>query len=228
MKLKDSTLNILKNFALINQGLVVNKDKAVYTKTVDNSLLARCEFDELTEAFAIYDIAGYLSSLSLFDSPDIKFHTKYMGISDSHQKAKKHYSSIDVIDYPEDEQIEIIEGISAGSTVDFILSGEQLAKIVKASAVMKCDTLSFVSDGQFIKAGLSDSTNTTADTFEIDLGLCESEFNVELYVNQLKCLPASYEISILEDRELPDGNLITLVLFYNETLKLTYWIATAV
>lgn len=217
MKLSNSTLNILKNFALINQGIVVNKDKPVYTKTVSNSLLARCQFEDLNETFALYDISGYLSTLSLFESPDIKFNDNNMTISDGTMSVKRHYSSIDVIDYPEDDQITAIEGMTENVITDFVLSGEQLSKITKASAIMKFDTLSFISNGSDVKATLSDSTNCTADTFELDLGMCEREFEVKLFVENLKCLPASYEMSILDN----------LVMFYNDTLKLTYWLANA-
>ena len=217
MKLSNSTMNILKNFAIINQGIVVNKDKPVYTKTVANSLLAKCSFTDLNETFALYDISGYLQTLSLFDSPDIKFNDKNMTISDGSMSVKRHYSSIDVIDYPDDEQISKIEELTDNVSVDFVLSGDQLSKITKASQVMKFDILTFVSDGSLIKAKLSDSTNCTADTFELDLGVCEREFNVNIFVDNLKCLPATYEISVV-------GNLIML---YNDSLDLTYWIVTA-
>lgn len=217
MKLSNATLNILKNFALINQGIVFNQNKPVYTKTVSNSLLARVQLEDLNETFALYDISGYLQTLSLFESPDIKFNNKNMTISDGVMSVKKHYSSIDVIDYPEDDQISGIENITKNAIVDFVLSGEQLAKITKASAIMKFDTLSFVSNGETIKAKLSDSSNCTADTFELDLGMCERAFEVKLFVDNLKCLPASYSISVLD----------SLVMFHNDTLKLTYWLANA-
>ncbi len=220
MKLSTATLNVLKNFATINQGLVVNKDAPVYTKTVSNSLLAKCSFEDLKETFAIYDISGYLQTLSLFDDPDIKFNDNNMTISDGIQSVKRHYSSIDVIDYPEDDQITTIEGMTKDSKVDFVMSGEQLSKILKASAVMKFDTLTLVSTGeinQTIKAKLSDSSNCTADTFELDLGLCETQINVKLFVENIKVLPASYDITVLDN----------LVMFNNDALNLTYWLANA-
>jgi len=106
------------------------------------------------------------------------------------------------------------------SKVDFVMSGEQLSKILKASAVMKFDTLTLVSTGeinQTIKAKLSDSSNCTADTFELDLGLCETQINVKLFVENIKVLPASYDITVLDN----------LVMFNNDALNLTYWLANA-
>jgi len=217
MKLTTATLNVLKNFATINQGIVVNKDQPVYTKTVSNSLLAKVSFDDLNENFALYDISGYLQTLSLFDDPDIKFNDNNMTISDGIQSVKRHYSSIDVIDYPEAEQIKKIESMTENAITDFVLSGEQLSKILKASAVMKFDTLTLESTGETIKAKLSDSSNCTADTFELDLGLCERAFEVKLFVENIKVLPVSYNISVLDN----------LVCFNNETLKLSYWLANA-
>lgn len=215
MKLSNSTLNILKNFALINQGIVLNKDQATYTKTVDNSLLAKVQFEDLNETFALYDITGYLATLSLFESPDIKFNDNNMTISDGIMSVKKHYSSIDVIDYPEDEQINSVESITENAVVDFVLSGEQLAKIIKASAIMKFNVVTFKSDGKSAQATLSDSTNCTGDTFELDLGLCEREFSVDLFVDNVRCMPASYSVSVLDE----------LVFLQNETLNLSYWLA---
>jgi len=217
MKLTSATLNVLKNFATINQGIVVNKDKPVYTKTVSNTLLAKCVFSDLNETFAMYDISTYLQTLSLFDDPDIQFNDDNMLISDGIQKTIRHYSSIDVVDYPEDEQIESIESLTKDSITDFVLSGEQLSKILKASAVMRFDTLEFTSNGKTIEVKLSDSSNCTADTYEMDLGLCEREFEVKLFVDNVKVLPASYNVSVYDN----------LVCFKNETLSLTYWLAKA-
>lgn len=217
MKLTTATINILKNYATINQGMVVNKDQPVYTKTVSNSLLARCVFSDLNETFALYDISGYLQTLSLFDDPDIQFNEKSMKISDGIQNTTRHYSSIDVIDYPEQEQIDGIEAVTKDFVTDFVLSGEQLSKILKASAVMKFDTLTFESNGENIQGKLSDRTNCTADTYDLDLGLCEREFTVEIFVENLKFLPASYNVFVCDE----------LVCFKNDTLDLTYWVAKA-
>lgn len=224
MKLSSSTLNILKNFSLINQGLVVNKDRPVYTKTVSNTLLARCNFDDLNETFAIYDIGGYLNTLSLFNDPDIQFQDTYMKITDGSMVAKRHYSSIDVIDYPLDEHIEIIENLTNDASTDFVLSGDQLSKIIKSSVIMKMDIMKFVADGEFIKVELSDSTNVTADTMEIDLGICNSTFNVRVYVDNFKCLPASYDVSVRQGLILPNGDKLDIVVLINTTLDLTYWV----
>lgn len=227
MKLSSSTLNILKNFASINQGIVVNKDRPVYTKTVSNTLLARCNFEDLNETFAIYDIGSYLNTLSLFNDPDIQFQDTYMKITDGEMIAKRHYSSIDVIDYPLDEQIEIIENLTKDVPASFVLSGDQLSKIIKASLIMKMDIMEFVADGEFIKVELSDSTNVTADTMEIDLGVCEDSFNVRIYVDNLKCLPASYGVSVQQGLILPNGDELDIIVLTNTTLDLTYWIVIA-
>ena len=65
MKLSDSTLTILKNFAGINNSILVKEGKRLRTISVAKNILAEAEIKEnFPKDFAIYDLNQFLNGLS--------------------------------------------------------------------------------------------------------------------------------------------------------------------
>ena len=75
MKLSDKTLTILKNFAGINNSILVKKGTQLRTISVAKNILAEVEIEEsFPSDFAVYDLNQFLNvNTSLFHSPDLDF-----------------------------------------------------------------------------------------------------------------------------------------------------------
>ena len=74
MKLSDNTLTILKNFAGINNSILVKEGTKLRTISVAKNILAEADItEEFPRDFAIYDLNQFLNGLSLHADPDLDF-----------------------------------------------------------------------------------------------------------------------------------------------------------
>ena len=74
MKLSDKTLTILKNFAGINNSILVKEGTNLRTISVAKNILAEAEIkEEFPREFGIYDLNQFLNGLSLHQDPDLDF-----------------------------------------------------------------------------------------------------------------------------------------------------------
>ena len=74
MNLCDNTLGILKNFAGINNSILVKEGNQLRTISVAKNILAEAEIDEdFPRQFGIYDLNQFLNGLSLHQDPNLDF-----------------------------------------------------------------------------------------------------------------------------------------------------------
>ena len=75
MNLSSETLALLKNFANINQNILVKPGKKLNTISTMKNILATAEVKEnFEQQFAIYDLPEFLRTVDLFDTPTLKFN----------------------------------------------------------------------------------------------------------------------------------------------------------
>ena len=74
MKLSDKTLTILKNFAGINNSILVKEGTNLRTISVAKNILAEADITEdFPREFGIYDLNQFLNGLSLHQDPNLDF-----------------------------------------------------------------------------------------------------------------------------------------------------------
>ena len=74
MKLSDRTINLLKNFASINQSILFKQGNQLRTISVMKNILAEANIDEdIPQEFGVYDLSQFLNSLGLFKEPELNF-----------------------------------------------------------------------------------------------------------------------------------------------------------
>ena len=83
MKLSSDTINLLKNFASINQGIYFKQGKTIKTISTNKNILAEANIaEEFTTEFGVYDLNNFLSVISLHkDDPTLNFEDKNILIS---------------------------------------------------------------------------------------------------------------------------------------------------
>ena len=70
MKLSNDTVGILKNFASINQNLIIKEGSELTTMSAMKNIVARAKVMEtFPKEVAIYDLNEFLAALSLFTTP---------------------------------------------------------------------------------------------------------------------------------------------------------------
>ncbi len=192
MKISSDTINILKNFSGINANLVFKPGKELKTLSEAKTIMASASIlEDFPVEFGVYDLNEFLSLHSLMDDPELDFSDKYLTMSDGSQKIKYFYSEIDILTQPTKDinmpECEVVLDISASN----------LDKIRKAAAVLGHSELSFSSQGGEVVASVFNEKDSTANTFDINLGTTSTEtFNYVFSISNLKMLQGDYKVSI--------------------------------
>ena len=83
MKLSEHTVEVLKNFATINQNLVIKEGSTLTTMSAMKNIVAKADVEEsFDKEVAIYDLNEFLASISLFTSPVLEFNDGFLEIQE--------------------------------------------------------------------------------------------------------------------------------------------------
>ena len=213
MKLSDNALAILKNFAGINNSILVKQGNKLRTISVAKNILAEATVnEEFMKDFGIYDLNQFLNGLSLHSSPELDFaNDGYVVIREGRSRSKYFFADPNVIVTPPDKPINL-----PTEDVEFELSTEQLDKLLKASAVYQLPDLSAVGEAGVVKLVVRDKKNDTSNDFSVVVGETDKEFSFNFKVENIKILPGTYEVVVSQK---------LLSRFTSKNHDLTYYIA---
>ena len=191
MKLSNETVSVLKNFATINQNLVIKSGQKLTTMSAMKNIVAKAMVKEkFPQEFAIYDLNEFLSAISLFTKPELDFKDDFVVITEegNKERLKYWYSDPSVVTTPT-KDITMPE-----CEVKFNLSSDQLSTITKAAAVIGAPDMSL--ENGSLKA--TDKKNDTANDYVMDLEVDSksSDYNFWFRVENLKLIPGSYDVQV--------------------------------
>ena len=213
MKLSDNTLTILKNFAGINNSMLVKEGTKLRTISVAKNILAEADIkEEFPRDFAIYDLNQFLNGLSLHADPDLDFkEDSYLSIREGKRRVKYFFADPNVIIAPPEKEINL-----PSQDVCFQLDSASLEKLVKAAAVYQLPDLSAVGEAGVIKLVVRDKKNDTSNEYAIVVGETDKEFTFNFKVENIKIIPGAYDVVV-------SSKLLSQ--FTNTKYNLTYYIA---
>jgi hypothetical protein len=213
MKLSSETINVLKNFASINQSILVKSGSKLRTISVMKNILAEANVNEtFPKDFAIYDLNQFLNGLGLHQDPDLNFENdSYIVISEGKRKVKYFFADPEVIVTPPEKELEL-----PTQDVCFQLEHSQLDKLIKAAAVYQLPDLSAVGENGVIRLLVRDKKNDTSNEFSIDVGETTNTFVFNFKVENIKIIPGTYDVVVSKK---------LLSKFTNERYNLNYYIA---
>ena len=173
MKLSDNTLTILKNFAGINNSILVKQGTKLRTISVAKNILAEAEIKEdFPRDFAVYDLNQFLNGLSLHQDPDLDFtESSYLSIREGKRRVKYFYADPNVIISPPEKEITL-----PSEDVTFQLDTTSLEKLLKAAAVYQLPDFSAIGEAGVIKLVVRDKKNDTSNEYAIVVGETDKEF----------------------------------------------------
>lgn len=141
--MKKETIEVLKNFSGLNQGIIFRPGNVLRTISGSHTVFATALVpDTFDREFAIYDLNEFLSTLSLFDSPEVKHNKDHMEISAGPSRVLFQYSAPSVVVAPDANKV-----IEIDVDFSFELPATTLEQTMKASSVMKLKTLEFSTSG---------------------------------------------------------------------------------
>lgn len=220
MKLSKETLEVLKNFAIINSSILIQKGKNLVTISNSKTVLANAAIKEdFKISFGIYDVGSFLATLTLFEEPELIFKgNRFMSIKDAKSKASCKFFFVDetIIKKPPVNELTLNT-----EDVKFNISETDLAKILKASQVLSLEDIIITNEDGKIIITACDIKNPAANTYSLEVADSDikDEFKLVIKTEKLRMLPGDYSVSIQAQGDA------FLSYFYNTTLDAKYWIA---
>ena len=212
MKLSESTITILKNFASINQSILIKSGSKLRTISILKNILAEAEITEqFPKDFAIYDLNQFLNGIGLHKDPDLDFeNNSHVIIREGKRRVKYFFADPEVIVSPPEKHIDL-----PSQDICFQLEHSQLDKLIKASAVYHLPDLSAVGEAGVIRLVVRDKKNDTSNEYSIVVGETDMEFTFNFKVENIKIIPGSYDVVVSKK---------LLSKFTNERYNLKYYI----
>ena len=220
MNLSNVTVSVLKNFATINQNLVIKEGSNISTMSAMKNIIASAEVKESFPLdFAIYDLNEFLAALSLFEKPDLDFHKDFVVMTESGSTGKSlkyWYSDPSVVTTPTKE-ISMPE-----SEVSFTLENDMLINVQKAAAVIGAPDMALEAMSKGIALlKVTDKKNATANDYAVEVKVNNDDgkdlpYKFWFKVENLRLLSGSYGVKVSSKK---------ISHFINENVDIHYWIA---
>jgi hypothetical protein len=204
MKISEETMQILKNYATINQSIQFNTGNVLKTVAPQKNILAEAEVEEnFPKSFCIYELNRFLGIASLLENPDYEFEdTKLTIKSGTKTRVSYTYADPSMVVVPPPNTIEV-----PNPEIEFNLRKVDLESSIKAAMVLQEPEIAIVGD----------TKNPQSDLYSIDVGETTAEYKMIFKLENLRMIVESYEVKISSKG---------IAHFFNEKRKLSYWIAT--
>jgi len=215
MKLSEHTTSVLKNFATINQNLVIKEGSELLTMSAMKNIVAKATVEEnFPKELAIYDLNEFLAALSLFKSPILDFDDQFVTINeetDPKKKLKYFYSDPSVVQSPSKTITMPSEEIT------FELNSNSLSEMKRAASVIGAPDMVLEKLNGSSSLVAKDKKNDTANNYSSDIiTKGDGEFKFFFKVENLKLMDGSYDVSI------SSKNISN---FKSKNSQVEYWIA---
>ena len=192
MNLSEHTIAVLKNFAQINQNLVIKKGKTLMTMSSMKNIVAKANIEEdFPKEVAIYDLNEFLASLSLFKSPTLDFQDQYLTMTEGSNKIKYFYSDPSVVQSPS-KMLTMPD-----PEVKFTINSSDLSKMKRAAGVINAPDMVLEKNGSGTFLTAKNAKNDTANTYSTDI-VVEGDGTYKFYfkVENLKIMDGDYNVQI--------------------------------
>ena len=216
MKLSSHTTSVLKNFATINQNLVIKEGNTIATMSAMKNIVAKAEVEEnFPQEVAIYDLNEFIGVIGLVNQPSLAFEDEYVVVADAsgRSKVKYFYAAEETLTSPS-KDVTMPE-----PDVKFTLDNDTLNRLKKAASTLGHNEVSIQAKDGVLSLSVVENQNATSNAYSIDIDgefKQDAVFNFILSISNLKILPGDYDVEI-------SSKLITQ--FKHKGMPLTYWIA---
>ena len=215
MKLSESTINVLKNFATINAGMQFKEGSVIRTISKGQNVLGKATVTETFEKdFVIYDLNRFLSLCGSLKDPEIVINSETNNLTVKSGTSKTTYGLADesMIVVPPAKELKI-----ENSEVNFRLTKDDMNQVLKMSGILGLPNVAVIGDGTEISISALDVKNADTDTFSIKVGETTANFKLIFNTENLKMIPGNYDVAISSKG---------ISHFKHATDSVEYWIAT--
>jgi hypothetical protein len=210
MRLTSRTIQLLKNFSLINPSIVIKPGNKLASLSSLKEVMAKATIAETFERqVAIFEIPKFLGTLSLFKDPDIDFQEKYMRIRQDKEHVDYFYADPSLIVTPGDKKLPIGDVVA-----EFELPQQTLASVLKALHVLQLPSIVIEGDGETVTMCATDIGHPTSNKYEVEVGKSEHTFQSVIKGERIKVLPEDFKVTV---------NTNHVAYFQGDSVE--YWVA---
>ena len=195
MKLSDSTIAVLKNFASINPNLVVKEGNTFSTIAEAKNIMATVTVPETFDReFGVYDLNEFISALNLLEDPIIDLQQDSAVLSKDATTLKYRFANPSVLTTPQKEIKMPAVDVQVKVTDDLLSKVRRAASVLGHSIVALKGTASGA-----LSLVVLDPKDSSANTFSIELTekhCLGKEFSLEFLIDNLKVLNGSYTVDV--------------------------------
>lgn len=213
MKLSNETLNVLKNFSTINQGLQFKKGTKLTTVSAGKTVLAQAVLkDDFPQDFCVYDLNQFLSVHSLNKDSEIDFTESDIIFKSGKKKTNYRMTAKEMIVVPPEKEINL-----PSVDCEFSLSAEDYDSIMKAANVLSSPHIGVQSNGDSIEVVTFDANDNSAHTNSTQVGEGNGKnYKIVFKTENIKLIPGNYDVKI---------SFKGIGHFQNTKEDIQYWIA---
>jgi|TARA_R110000822_G_scaffold304501_6_gene429698 hypothetical protein len=216
MQISEATANVLKNFSQINPSIQFKAGQILRTVSPQKTVMAKATIDDtIPSDGAIYDLNRFMGVLSLFEEPNLVFHTSKVTVEKENRKINYTFADPQMIVTPPEKEINFPD-----PEVSVSASWSEMSQVLKAAAVMQLPEIAIIGSSGEIHLSAIDSKNPTADVYSAEIGNTNDEFTFIFKVENLKLLNLSYLI------EISAKGIAKFTSINTEGCKLEYFVAT--
>ena len=214
MKLSDQTIEVLQNFATINQSLLFKKGDKLRTVSPQKTVLAEVTVpDTFNTEFGIYDLSQFLSAMNLIDEAELNLGETSMNINNGNgEDITYRYADPSMIVTPPEKSLSLPD-----TGASFTLSDTILSKVLNAARVLGLPEIIVAGDGTNITISAGDSRNSSMNNYSQNITTSNSEFEYVFKVDNMKMMMLEYNVEI---------STKGISKFSTSDGKVTYYIAT--
>lgn len=193
MKFSEQTLSVLKNFATINSGVVLNKGRVQKTISPEKSILVEATLeDDIPTQFGIYDLNQFLGILTTLKNPEVTFSGETVTLSDGELVISYRACSPNLIITPPDKEL-VLKDI----TTSFSLPNATSAKLIKVASMINLPNLSVIGKNAELLLKIHEKSNDTSNDGVQKIGdYAGKDFTATFKTDNLKLLPDDYNVEV--------------------------------
>ena len=213
MKLSENALNVLKNFASINSGVVLNKGNVLRTISPEKSILVEATVeDDLPVPFGIYDLNQFLGNVTTLKNPELTFSKDHVTLDDGEFSLTYLSCSANLIISPPDKEL-VLKNVDCS----FSLTNAVLQKLIKIATMNSLPNLTVVGENGELRLKIHEKANDTSNYGSVKIGeYAGADFSATFKTENLKLLPDDYNVELQKN---------AFAKFVNAAGNLKYWIA---
>lgn len=216
MQLSENTIDVLKNYASINEGIFIKKGNLLRTVNKGKTILAEATVDETFPAdFGIGELNQLLAICSLHDkAPELLISGNDVVVKGYNDRSKITYRCCDAtqVKTPPDKNIAV-----PTEDATFLLTEADMKWILKSANVLTCPNIAVVRTDGVLSLRVLDAQNDSAHTDTLEIEKQEGPDAFLLFKTEnWKMMSGTYKVTV---------SAKGVAHFENTTRKLAYWIA---